>query len=273
MAYTMRYISWAEVDQRITRLPQGRMWGIPRGGTIVARLSGRMVLDIQEADFIVDDIIDSGKTLEKYEKEYGKRVYALIDKRKDKKEWVCFPWENPDPLKDAEDNVIRLLEYFGEDLGRIGLQQTPKRFVQVLAELLTPIDFECTAFPSEGYDQMIASRNISFFSLCEHHILPFFGVVHIGYIPGKDIIGLSKLARTVEYFAHRLNTQEYLTQNIANFLEEKLHPAGLGVMIKARHLCQEIRGVRKQGEMITTCLKGTFFDQKVRDEFLQLCES
>jgi GTP cyclohydrolase I len=154
---------------------------------------------------------------------------------------------------------------------REGLINTPERMVKAYRELLTPIEPKITVFDSNGYDQMIIEKNIEYYTFCEHHLLPFFGTVKIGYIPAKKIIGLSKLPRIVEYFSHRLNTQEYFTQNIANYLQEKLEPLGIGVLVTGSHLCQKMRGVKKHGDMVTSALKGIFLTQQsVKEEFLGL---
>jgi len=172
-----------------------------------------------------------------------------------------------DPLADLYRAIV---EEF-DDPKREGVRETPERAARAMRELLTPVEFRFTTFESQGYDQMIVDRDIKFFSLCEHHMIPFFGTCSIGYIPKDRIVGLSKLTRCVNYFAHRLNTQEYMTQNIADFIEEKLKPKGVGVIIKARHLCREMRGVQGHGEMITSCLKGIFLhNPEVREEFMKL---
>tara|TARA_Y100000310_G_C20678407_1_gene814424 strand:- start:2656 stop:3207 length:552 start_codon:yes stop_codon:yes gene_type:complete len=156
-----------------------------------------------------------------------------------------------------------------DDAEREGLVDTPKRVAKMWGELLNPEEFDITVFDSNGYDQMIVSKNIKYYTFCEHHLLPFFGDAHIGYIPEGKIVGLSKLARTVDYFSKRLNTQEYLTDNIANFLNERIKPLGIGVIITGRHLCQEMRGIKKRGEMVTSALKGLFLeDNTAKSEFL-----
>jgi GTP cyclohydrolase I len=176
-----------------------------------------------------------------------------------------------DPL---ENNIKEFLILIGEDINREGLINTPKRIAKMWRrELLTPEKFELTTFQSDGYDEMIVSKDIKFYTFCEHHLLPFFGIVHIGYIPGAKIAGISKLARTVQYYAKRLNTQEYLTDKIAEHLNRNLKPKGIGVIIEGRHLCQEMRGVKIKGEMITSSLKGIFLNEKnVKEEFFQLCK-
>jgi len=170
-----------------------------------------------------------------------------------------------------ENNVKEFLDILGEDSNREGLKGTPKRVAKAWKELTTQTFFERTVFDANGYDQMIVEKNIQFYTFCEHHLLPFFGSVSIGYIPDDKIIGISKLPRTVDYFSKRLNTQEYFTNNIANDLDEILQPKGIGVVVQGRHLCQEMRGIKKKGSMITSCLKGCFRDDlTVKKEFLTL---
>ena len=142
-----------------------------------------------------------------------------------------------------------------------------------LAELLTPGDFEMTTFPNdEGYDELVVVHDIPVRSLCEHHVLPFVGVAHVGYLPGGRIIGLSKLARVVEMYARRLQVQERMTVQIATWLEENLEPRGVGVVLEAEHLCMSLRGVQKPGtRTVTSALLGTVRDDvRTREEFLSL---
>jgi len=173
-------------------------------------------------------------------------------------------------IETVEDNVTRLLQYFGEDTNREGLQETPKRFVKFFTEFLNPPKWECTTFESEGYDEMIVQTNIPFHSLCEHHIAPFFGTATIAYIPNKRIVGLSKLARTLETFARRLQNQERITIQVAEFLWDELQPKGVAVQLTAKHMCMEMRGVKKHNTHTTTTkLIGVFKDEaSCRQEFL-----
>ncbi|MDP7609934.1 MAG: GTP cyclohydrolase I [Candidatus Marinimicrobia bacterium] len=171
-----------------------------------------------------------------------------------------------------EHNIRFFLSLIGENVEREGLVNTPERVAKAWTELLNPEPFNLTTFDSNGYDEMIISQDIQYYTFCEHHLLPFFGKVSIGYIPSGKIVGLSKLARTVDYFSKRLNTQEYLTDNIANFLNDKLKPIGIGVVVTGRHLCQEMRGIKKRGNMLTSALKGAMLDDSTaRKEFLELC--
>ncbi len=168
-----------------------------------------------------------------------------------------------------EENIKQLLILLNE-YDREGTKDTPKRVAKAWKELLTPPEFNPTVFDAQGYDQMIIERGITYYTFCEHHMLPFFGKASIGYIPNDKIIGISKLARTVEYYSKTLNTQEYLTNNIANYLWNKLQPQGVGVVVTGRHLCQEMRGVRKKGDMITSCLKGVMLDEpQAKSEFMR----
>ena len=166
-----------------------------------------------------------------------------------------------------------LLVALGADLTDENLRETPRRMAEAYTELLTPRPFNATTFPNdEGYDELVVARDIPFHSLCEHHLLPFYGVAHVGYLPGERIVGLSKLGRVVDFYARRLQVQERLTEEIAQALEEVLRPRGVGVVIEAAHLCMMMRGVEKQNSRtITSALRGTFrSDAKTRDEFLRL---
>lgn len=162
-----------------------------------------------------------------------------------------------------------------DDPEREGLKETPKRYVKFLKEFLSPPEFNFTTFDSEGYDQMIVQTNIPFYSLCEHHLAPFFGVGHIAYLPDKKIVGLSKLARTLDHYARRFQNQERITQQIANRLQEELSPKGVAVVLKAQHLCMAMRGVKKHDTWTTTSkMVGVFdMDLNARNEFLNLIKS
>ncbi len=177
-------------------------------------------------------------------------------------------------LEAAEKAIYDFLSAMGQDLDREGLKETPKRFVKFFKEFLSPEEFKFTTFSSENYDQMVISTGIPFFSLCEHHLAPFFGEASIAYIPGtgKKIVGLSKLPRTLEKYARRLQNQERITQEVAQEIEKELGASGVAVVIKARHLCQEMRGVKKSNVFtVTSCMLGVFKDDlSARNEFLKL---
>jgi GTP cyclohydrolase I len=173
----------------------------------------------------------------------------------------------------TEHAARNLLHALGADVTDESLADTPGRVARMYAEMLTPEPFDLTTFPNgEGYDELVIARNIRFHSLCEHHLLPFHGVAHIGYLPGERILGLSKLARVVDLFAASLQVQERLTRQISNWLEEHLEPRGVGVVLEAEHLCMSLRGVSKPGVTTTTsALHGLVrTDPRTRDEFLTL---
>jgi GTP cyclohydrolase I len=173
----------------------------------------------------------------------------------------------------AEKAAAAFLDALGVDLSKEGLAATPGRMARAYAELLTPRAFEPTTFPNdEGYDELVLARSIPIRSVCEHHLLPFTGVAHVGYLPGERILGLSKLARIVEHFAHRPQVQERLTKQIADWLDSKLSPAGVGVVIEAEHLCMTLRGVQAVGsKTVTSTLLGTLrSDPRSRAEFFTL---
>jgi GTP cyclohydrolase I len=170
----------------------------------------------------------------------------------------------------AERGLLRAL---GADVDAEALQETPRRMADAYSELLTPRPFRATTFPNEdGYDELIVARAIPFHSLCMHHLLPFHGVAHIGYLPAERIIGLSKLGRVVELFARDLQIQERLTTQIAGWLARELEPKGVGVVLEAEHLCMSLRGVQKLGaKTVTSALHGSVRDDaRTRQEFLAL---
>ncbi len=173
----------------------------------------------------------------------------------------------------AERAARELLTALDIDVTDENLAQTPRRMVDAYAELLTSEPFDATTFPNDGaYDELVLVRSIPFHSLCEHHLLPFIGVAHVGYLPGERIIGLSKLARVVELFARDLQVQERMTSQIAGWLQEHLAPKGVGVVLEAEHLCMTLRGVQKPGtKTLTSALHGLVRDDaRTRQEFLAL---
>ena len=177
----------------------------------------------------------------------------------------------------VQEIYAELLKRLGEDPTRDGLQQTPKRMEKSMAFLTKGYE-ESVAEVLHGalfdvdYDEMVIVRDIEFYSLCEHHLLPFFGKAHIAYVPNGKVVGLSKLPRIVDVFARRLQVQERLTQQIAEAIEDAIHPQGVGVVIEAQHLCMMMRGVEKQSSLtVTSSLRGVFKTQlQTRSEFLAL---
>jgi len=270
--------------------PAGRRlaaYAVPRGGVPVAYLLAPLVPGLllvdnpADAELFIDDLIDSGSTCERYCDQYPERpFFALIDKREEgpyHNQWLVFPWEQ-DGAGSIEDNIVRLLQFVGEDSTREGLLETPARVAKAWrhwcggygknAKDILKV-FEDGA---EKYDQMVIVKDIPIYSHCEHHLAPIFGTVSIAYIPNGKIAGLSKLSRLADMFARRLQVQERLTDQIADALMEHLQPVGVGVLIKARHLCMESRGICQQGHhTLTTALRGAIKDdEQARAEFLRL---
>ena len=185
----------------------------------------------------------------------GRAVLAAVDR---------------DAARRAATDLLRAL---GADVEAEGLQDTPRRVADAYAELLTPRPFRATTFPNEdGYDELIVARSIPFHSLCMHHMLPFHGIAHVGYLPGERILGLSKLGRVVEYFSRDLQIQERLTTQVADWLERELDPKGVGVVLEAEHMCMSLRGVQKLGaKTVTSAMRGLLReDPRTRQEFLSL---
>lgn len=283
---TAQQINSARVAGQIAGLVA---YPIPRGGVsaalaVVACLDGMVLTENPaEADFFLDDLIDSGSTMERWcDENPGKPFFALIDKKSEpefRDRWVVFPWEETAEAG-IEDHIVRLLEYVGDDPSRGGLLETPKRVAKAWRhwcggygkdpkELLKV--FEDGA---EKHDQMVTVKDIPIYSHCEHHLAPIFGTATISYIPNGKIVGLSKLSRLADMFARRLQVQERLTDQIADALFEHLGAKGVGVVIKARHMCMESRGICQQGHhTITTALRGAMRDEPdTRAEFLRLAQ-
>lgn len=269
----MEYIiSWKEIIERVSMLDKSlKYYGVPRGGQYISAMLNP-VDTIEEADVIIDDLIDSGRTMEQYIK-YNKPFIGLFDKRTEeslKDKWLVFPWETKE--EPVEDNFVRILQYLGEDPTREGLRDTPKRYIKFMKEFLEPKEFNFTTFDAEGTDEMILQTNIPFYSLCEHHTAPFFGYANVAYIPNGKIVGLSKLARCVDLYANRFQNQERITTQIAERIQAELNPKGVAVTLKAQHLCMCMRGVKKHDTWtMTSKMIGIFKeDDKARNEFLNL---
>ena len=176
-------------------------------------------------------------------------------------------------LPAAERAASDLLAALGADVASEHLRETPRRVATAYAELLSPAPFTATTFPNDGsYDELVLVRDIPFQSLCAHHLLPFHGTAHVAYLPGERIVGLSKLGRVVDLFAHDLQVQERLTTQVADWVEQRLRPRGVGVIVQAEHLCMSLRGVQKPGALtVTSALRGTVKDDpRTRQEFLSL---
>jgi GTP cyclohydrolase I len=260
------------------------IYAIPRGGVPVALiLSDILHLPLSETptdkSLIVDDLIDSGKTLQNYKqkkavlyrKPHSPHVDFFVEEISG---WIDFPYE--EAVKEFPDVVTRLLELVGENPTREGLVDTPKRvekawkfWTQGYQKSDTDV---ITTFENPGIDQLVIVPKIDFYSHCEHHLAPFYGQIHIGYLPGNKVLGVSKFARLTEIYTRRLQIQERIGQQIAEAVMTHLKPFGVAVVIKGIHLCMRSRGVEKQNaEMITSVMLGKFRDTpELRNEFLNL---
>jgi GTP cyclohydrolase I len=179
-------------------------------------------------------------------------------------------------LPGAERAAADLLRALGAEIDSEHLRETPRRVAKAYAELLTPTPFSATTFPNdEEYDELIVVRDIPFQSLCAHHLLPFHGTAHVAYLPADRLVGLSKLGRVVDLFAHQLQVQERLTTQVADWLESNLDSRGAGMIVEAEHLCMSLRGVQKPGSLtVTSALRGLVKeDARTRQEFLSLGRS
>lgn len=264
-------ITWEQIKERVNKLDKNlKYYGVPRGGQYISAMLNP-VDTIEEADVIIDDLIDSGNTEQSFKK-YNKPFIGLFNKQTEndlKNKWLIYPWEVKEEIP-IEENFVRILQYLGEDPNREGLKETPKRYIKFLKEFLTPKEFNFTTFDAEGTDEMILQTNIPFYSLCEHHIAPFFGVANVAYIPNDKIVGLSKLARTVDLYANRFQNQERITTQVTERIQKELNPKGVAVTLKAQHLCMCMRGVKKHDTWtLTSKMTGVFKDDsKARNEFL-----
>jgi GTP cyclohydrolase I len=179
-------------------------------------------------------------------------------------------------IEELADHYKEVLKLLGEDPEREGLQKTPMRVAKAMQTLTKGYQMDAhkiltDALFKEDYNQMVIVKNIDFFSLCEHHMLPFYGKAHVAYIPNGYITGLSKIARVVDIYSHRLQVQERMTQQIKDCIEETLHPLGVMVVIEAKHMCMQMRGVEKQNSITTTSdFSGAFNQAKTRQEFMNL---
>lgn len=286
-------ISWEEVMEACRSLYEGggysstfnlirkaKVYGIPRGGIFAAQAfcscfssEFEMTESPVEADIIIDDIIDTGKTIRIFEDEYQKPVIPLFssDGR-----WLEFPWERMQNEAGPEENIRRIFEFIGEDPDREGLRETPSRVVRSWGKIFggykENVEEVFKIFEDDSTDEMIILRDIEFYSTCEHHLLPFSGKAHIAYIPDGKVIGISKLARILEIYSRRAQIQERLCRQITGAIMSHLNPKGAACILEAQHLCMTSRGVEKQNSiMITSSLEGVFKDNAMaRSEFMTL---
>jgi GTP cyclohydrolase I len=280
------HIHWEEVFRALLPIdkPDTVVYGIPKGGMIAAGFlkHAKITHDPFYATLILDDIIDSGETMEIYEKAYPNTPkYALVDKTKElalKDKWVVFPWESQHPKGEEtiQNNITRLLQYIGEDPKREGLLATPDRVVRSYDEIFSGYFVDpaslMTTFMADGHDEIVLVKDIEMYSMCEHHMLPFFGKAHVAYIPNDKLIGVSKLARLVDVFSRRLQIQERIGDQVTSAIEQYLKPKAAACVIEATHMCMRMRGVAKQNSvMVTSSMKGAFMTKgPARQELMQL---
>lgn len=294
-----KHLTWQDIQVAVDALcyryrPTSaitKVYGIPQGGVpvalMVAERLGLQITDTPEVGttLIVDDLVDTGTTMGKY-RDQGYNCESLYRKTYspshlcynaiEADQWLSFPWEKDDG--DPTDAVIRILQHIGEDPTRDGLLDTPKRVCKAMREMtvgysMNPAEILSKTFDVH-HDEMIVLSGVPYSSLCEHHMLPFYGHATIGYIPkpGARIVGLSKLARLLDCYSKRLQVQERLTNEIAQALVDYLDPLGVGVVITGSHTCMSARGIQKSGEMVTSSMLGGMrSDPSVRSEFLSMC--
>lgn len=265
------------VEEMIDKQFTVSIYPVPRGGVPVVYLLLNFLGKSQEtnlfaicekpedADIFIDDILMTGKTREKYRK-YGKPFLPLIDKNEGsfKTRWIVFPWEDS-PAKEKEQYISQILEFIGENPTREGLKDTPSRVVRTWKELYKGytqnVGELCTIFEEDikndaTINSMVICKDNEFFSMCEHHMLPFYGKISVIYQPHKKVLGLSKIPRVIDMFSRRLQIQERLTNQICEAINDMIEPKFVYVVCDAKHLCVQSRGVLKYNtEMRTTAYK------------------
>jgi GTP cyclohydrolase I len=270
------------------------IYAVPRGGVpalylMLPHLDRRMisysvVTRVEDAQVIVDDLIDSGSTRRRIEAYLDREVMfvPLIHKGVTPGypigEWLVFPWEHSNEEDtSAHDIFTRLIQFVGEDPSRGGLKDTPSRMQKAWTEWTAgykqdPQDvLKLFEDGGEKCNEMVIEHDIPFYSQCEHHLAPFFGTITFAYLPDKKVVGLSKMHRLIDVFARRLQVQERLTVQIVDAFMEHVKPLGAACLVRARHLCMESRGIRQQGISTTTsALRGRLADGAPRSEFLTL---
>jgi GTP cyclohydrolase I len=277
------------IIQRFGRTPK-KIFFVPTAGHKVAWLLEMVglkfitVYNQHDAEIIIDDIIDSGETFNNYNCNHLHPFLALISKNELHKDRAIYyaPSNTWVELFEEDNNIMRnlkrVLQYIGENPEREGLIDTPKRMVASYEKLFGGYKYTeehikkllSTTF-SETCDEMVLLKNSEFYSTCEHHFLPFFGQLHIAYIPNKKVVGVSKLARLSEIFARRLQIQERMVNQITDNLQKYLKPKGVMVVAEAQHFCMTSRGVEKQNSiMVTSSMRGAFKQAAVRQEFFNL---
>lgn len=271
-----RYVPWDEVYERLKGMPPGKLFGIPRGGAIIAGLTGRAVDCPEEADWVVD-VIDGSSPAGAVTTSTEKPLWAMFDRRIDKlgDTKIVFPWDHPaavggrDPLERIANELLLELGY---DVSQPGLVGTPGRWARWWREFhaFDPGNTD-VAFDVVTTSQLVLVTGIKVWSLCEHHLLPFHAEVSIAYCPHGRAIGLSKFARLAHQAAHRLQLQERLTEEIAGAVERIGGSGDVAVLLRGRHLCMEARGVRSAARTDSFVTRGAFTqDLGLRADVLQL---
>ncbi len=273
-----RTVSWNEVYKRLSEAPAGRLYGIPRGGSIVAGLTGRAVDAIDEADWLVDDVIDTRTTAEDWISHVEKPVWALFDRERDGlgDRQLILPWEVA-PSGNAqrahlERIGLELIETLGYDPNSEGLRDTPRRWARWWQDFHAfEAGNQATSFEAASSGRLVTVSRIPIWSICEHHLLPFSLEVSIGYVPRQRLLGLSKFARIANAVAHRLQLQERLTNDIAQGVAERTGSPDVAVLVRGRHQCLEARGVGVPAVASTLAALGAFEnDHVLRHDFLAL---
>ena len=273
-------LSWEDVDERLERLlPAGtrKVYGIPRGGAIVAgllRQRGIQVVGPDEAEVIVDDIIDSGETARRYSDRYGKPIAVLVNKEQEglMGVWVEFPWEGGRE-GDLRDGLRRIIQTIGDDPDRTGLIETPDRVIAVWNELFSGYreqPGDVIEWLPAGDGGMVVVRGVPFRSTCERHLLPFWGEIDAAYLPAGRAIAPASLTHLIEVCSRRLQTQEALTRQIGQALDEG-EAAGVAVAVRAQRVCSAPQASAPDGGLrTTTYFSGTFeMDAAAKAEFLR----
>lgn len=274
-----------------------KIYAVPRGGyypaVILSNITQCQIIlrecDIDDTTLVLDDLVDSGATLNDIYSRHPTAQYAAVYSKRDESfikgrftyavkvevgDWLVFPDEHDGT--DIEDNFRRTLEFIGEDTTREGLIETPKRmrraYDEIFAGYKTDPKSLVKTFVKGTCEEMVILKNAEFYSTCEHHFFPFFGHCSIGYLPNGKVIGVSKLARLLDCFSKRMQIQERMTAQIADFLEQELGAKGVYVVCEGVHFCMTSRGIKKQdASMITSAVRGVFREcAQARAEFLQL---
>jgi GTP cyclohydrolase I len=273
-----RAVSWQEIYRRLSAAPPGRLYGIPRGGAIIAGLTGRAVDSIEDADYLVDDLADGAGTMQVIGRLAGKPTWALFrgdgDGMPDCD--VVFPWD--DPAASREERLVilgrELLRTLGYDLQSESLRETPQRWAQWWTEFLEyDAGRTSVTFDSVTDGQLLVVSGIHVWSVCEHHLLPFEVDVSIGYLPAGHLLGLSKFARLTQAAAHKLQLQERLVEDVAGEIRRAALTDDVAVLGRGRHLCMEARGPKTAATTTSLSTSGRFRRRsRLRADFLRLAQ-